>query len=237
MDARIALSGLSLCLLLTACATNPGGGRPGSGTGAGSGGAGASGPVSTTGAELPGGGLPGAGSPGAGLPDVDPGAAPGDGAGPDGQRAGSADPGVPARTTAEHRADLDDKLDASLDSFDETLRSEQQRTAAERDAKSGVRADGAVVDAISSGERDRDDIRRNRAGDLQSTGLPDSGQAASGQAQGGSGADAKEIPSGVDDDIIARRLRRAAENETDPELKEKLWDEYRDYKENTQGAK
>jgi hypothetical protein len=41
----------------------------------------------------------------------------------------------------------------------------------------------------------------------------------------------------VDDDIIARRLRRAAENETDPELREKLWDEYRDYKENTKGSK
>lgn len=236
MNARLALSGLSLCLLLTACATNQGGGRPTSGTSAEPGDKGASGPVST-GAGLPGAGSTGAGSPGAGLPDVDPDAASGDGAGSDGQRAGSADPGVPARTTAEYRDDLDDKLDASLDSFDETLRSEQQRMAAERDAKSGVRADGAVVDAISSGERDRDDIRRNRAGDLQSTGLPDSGQTASGQVQGGSGADAKEIPSGVDDDIIARRLRRAAENETDPELKEKLWDEYRDYKENTQGAK
>ncbi len=33
-----------------------------------------------------------------------------------------------------------------------------------------------------------------------------------------------------DDDIVARQLREAAENETDPELKEKLWKEYRDYK-------
>ncbi len=44
------------------------------------------------------------------------------------------------------------------------------------------------------------------------------------------------IPSGEDDDIIARRLRKAAEAETDPELKEKLWKEYRDYKENTRGG-
>jgi hypothetical protein len=33
-----------------------------------------------------------------------------------------------------------------------------------------------------------------------------------------------------DDDIVARQLREAAENETDPELKAKLWKEYHDYK-------
>ncbi len=33
-----------------------------------------------------------------------------------------------------------------------------------------------------------------------------------------------------DDDIVARQLREAAEKETDPELKEKLWKEYREYK-------
>ena len=44
------------------------------------------------------------------------------------------------------------------------------------------------------------------------------------------------VPTGDDDDIIARRLRKAAESETDPELKEKLWKEYRDYKENTRGG-
>ena len=37
-----------------------------------------------------------------------------------------------------------------------------------------------------------------------------------------------------DDDIVARQLREAAENETDPELKEKLWKEYEDYRRNTQ---
>ena len=33
-----------------------------------------------------------------------------------------------------------------------------------------------------------------------------------------------------DDDIVARQLREAAENETDPELKAKLWKEYEEYK-------
>ncbi len=36
-----------------------------------------------------------------------------------------------------------------------------------------------------------------------------------------------------DDDIVARQLREAAEQETDPELKKKLWKEYEAYKKNT----
>lgn len=40
----------------------------------------------------------------------------------------------------------------------------------------------------------------------------------------------ENVPSGEDDDVIARQLREAAMNEPDPELREKLWDEYRRYK-------
>ena len=39
-----------------------------------------------------------------------------------------------------------------------------------------------------------------------------------------------DIPSGSDDDVVARQIREAAMNETDPVLREKLWDEYRKYK-------
>ncbi|WP_461480873.1 hypothetical protein [Porticoccus sp.] len=38
------------------------------------------------------------------------------------------------------------------------------------------------------------------------------------------------IPDGSDDDIVARQIREAAIKEQDPVLKEKLWDEYRKYK-------
>jgi len=43
---------------------------------------------------------------------------------------------------------------------------------------------------------------------------------------GGRGPDS----SSQDDDIVARQLREAAEKETDPVLKEKLWKEYEEYK-------
>ncbi len=37
----------------------------------------------------------------------------------------------------------------------------------------------------------------------------------------------------IDDDIVARQLKEAAEKETNPELKERLWDEYYKYKQKT----
>ncbi len=81
----------------------------------------------------------------------------------------------------------------------------------------------------------------------QSTGPDSSGSSGSGQSSqspaGGAGTGSgqagtstsqtggqQEIESGYDD-IVARQLREAAEKETDPELKEKLWEEYRKYKE------
>ncbi len=51
--------------------------------------------------------------------------------------------------------------------------------------------------------------------------------------ESGKGKGRDRYGSGEDDDIVARQLREAAEKETDPELKEKLWQEYEEYKKNT----
>ena len=67
----------------------------------------------------------------------------------------------------------------------------------------------------------------------------DSGEGA-GPLAGGSGAGQSGSTSAEpgkvaldtsDDDVVARQLREAAEKEKDPELKKKLWEEYRKYKE------
>jgi hypothetical protein len=39
-----------------------------------------------------------------------------------------------------------------------------------------------------------------------------------------------DVGDGNDDDVVARQLREAAMKEKDPQLQEKLWQEYRDYK-------
>ncbi len=68
----------------------------------------------------------------------------------------------------------------------------------------------------------------------QASGRRGKGQAASPtRGQTGSGAAASRTYNPDDDDIVARQLREAAEQETDPELKKKLWKEYEAYKKNT----
>jgi hypothetical protein len=59
----------------------------------------------------------------------------------------------------------------------------------------------------------------------------------SANAAGGNGATAPKIVPGNDDDIVARRLRTVAEEETNPTLRAKLWKEYMDYRQGTGVAK
>jgi hypothetical protein len=159
---------------------------------------------------------------------------------------------VSAPQTAEERhAALDKQLDDSLGAFDARLQKEQQKTAEERDARQATiagttastegqdpsqGADGAPIPApaASPGSHGgkphaRGESRTARAGDLKSEQAAGINGGAS-----GNGAPATVIPDGNDDDIVARRIRKAAELETDPELKDKLWQEYVEYKKNTQ---
>ncbi len=89
---------------------------------------------------------------------------------------------------------------------------------------SGTNASGTARDATAS----------QAAG--ASAGGSGSGGAEAPDARAGDGGVDREPPDSSsdreqDDDVVARQLREAAEAETDPELKEKLWEEYRRYKE------
>ncbi len=161
----------------------------------------------------------------------------------------------PGQTSDERRAAIDKRLDDSLGSFDADLRTEQQRVAQERDARRATAAGSATADqqgadksadspGTASTEAPQEDADRSGvpgrhpgrakprdpSGDLKSE---KAGKKPDDNA--GNGASAREIPDGSDDDVVARRLRQAAQQETDPELKEKLWQEYIDYKRNAQG--
>jgi hypothetical protein len=166
----------------------------------------------------------------------------------------------PARSllppTDEERASaLDAKLNASLSEFDEMLlreledaknkaRTTRARTAgnASDPGGQGVESAAAGGQAGESGAQDSD--AQSRAGSPQEPGASPSATASdettaagdndSSAAATGSGSGKREappdIPDGRDDDVVARQLREAAENEADPALREKLWDEYRRYK-------
>jgi hypothetical protein len=169
------------------------------------------------------------------------------------------DPVIPEEQTTDKLSALDRELDATIADFDasllatlETIRrrssdrmqdlENEAAAAAERlKAKGidlGVMGKGAATPAADSAEA---------GGERQTAGKRESGAAgsgtsedtlAAGERRGDTGDGAKgphqqsadRRRSSHDDDVVARQLREAAEKETDPVLKEKLWKEYDDYK-------
>ncbi len=73
----------------------------------------------------------------------------------------------------------------------------------------------------------REERGDRRDGDMKSD---SGGQSGPGSGKGPSTAPPPGVGSGENDDLVAKQLREAAEKETDPELREKLWKEYQDYK-------
>ena len=138
------------------------------------------------------------------------------------------------RTGAEATAALDAELFAGLGEFDEMLLREQERVKAatpRTDAASGGGSGGGGGGSGSDGG-DFDDSGESQSA---SGGEPTYGQGAGpGSRQASTSSSAPPgTPDGSDDDVVARQLREAAEKETDPELKKKLWEEYRKYKQGT----
>jgi hypothetical protein len=160
------------------------------------------------------------------------------------------------QTPQEQIAALDRMLNAGLGEYDEKLLREQERIkAATPNDNSDAGGDGGAGDGSegegSEGEGSEGEASEggaegegqdaggspggNRAGDQsddQRSGGPEDGSTGSGD-QGSDRDQPSDIPDGSDDDVVARQLREAAEKETDPELKAKLWEEYRRYKRGT----
>lgn len=216
----------------------------------------ASGSAGTSGtphAGLPGGPVP-EGAPGSAGTENGSQAGAGSGVEPQSQSSGvggSAQPRV-AQTSEERVRAIDARLEESLSALDAELKREQERTAQERDARAAAGSASSESESSESEEKEGendglagtaeteappsstegDKDTRRRPGDLKSDRQrAKTGNTSAGGTEG-SGAAAQEIPDGSDDDIVARRLRKAAEQETDPELKEKLWKEYIEYKKN-----
>ncbi|TGD75749.1 hypothetical protein E4634_02420 [Mangrovimicrobium sediminis] len=135
-------------------------------------------------------------------------------------------------TTAEQVAILDAQLDQGTAVFDDMILDEQekQRSSARDNASA---AQDAARNTPARHEPYENAVARKDGGLYGSTGSSGGGGGA-GSAPMPSGT-AKypapgDIPSGADDDVVARQLREAAQREPDPAVREKLWDEYRKYK-------
>jgi len=159
---------------------------------------------------------------------------------------------IPEEQGGDKLAALDREFNESLQAFDERLLEEMELIK----IASASRMTGLAREAAEAAKKIEEDLRGSSSaegsGQEEETGKPgesrteprpdettrEKGRQEGGFESGGKGAGEEsarvskshERESGQDDDIVARQLREAAEKETDPELKEKLWKEYEAYK-------
>jgi hypothetical protein len=155
------------------------------------------------------------------------------------------------QTPEEMIAALDASLKQGMGEYDEKLLREQERIKAATpndnsasgggigggSGEGGSGAEGNSGDSGDSGGMN-DGSEGGNQGVEGDGGRPAGGPADSSIGSGEAGNDSdqpEDIPDGSDDDVVARQLREAAEKENDPELKAKLWEEYRRYKLGTGG--
>ena len=158
----------------------------------------------------------------------------------------SKDKQAAATTEDEKVAVLDQQLEETLGRYDEAIHEEFEKAQAERQAHQPSAA--GDVQTPESGSEDMHGAEHPAEAGLPERSVAKAGSPASLPESGGPGDDPDEgseahgtqgthrvpppadIPSGDDDDVVARQLREAAQSERDPVLREKLWDEYRKYK-------
>jgi len=156
-----------------------------------------------------------------------------------------------AKTQAEKTAELDGDFLANLGEFDEMLLKEEEKVAArvpsQRESSSG-QSGAAGSNGASSGAGEAGSEEGSAAGEQGEGSEGDAADGQEGQSENTAGTQSRtgagnasidhsaygapggKLPPPEDDDIVARQLREAAEKEPDPELKNKLWEEYWKYK-------
>lgn len=127
-------------------------------------------------------------------------------------------------TTAERTAVLDEELRRGYETFDGFILGERERAEAESNAAGSVSIGG---EASGGGGGDPAQPQTLPQSGSASPVVVASQPAASGPTE--TFPPPEDIPSGRDDDVVARQLREAAMKEPDPELREALWEEYRKY--------
>ena len=150
-----------------------------------------------------------------------------------------------AMTTAERVGALEGKLDNQLAVFDGMILNKQQTAISEREEN--ARESGQYGAGGTGGEEGSGDSANGESAPLLTAMARGTANSNAGggmmpnqegdNRKGDFGADPNQkanipadIPDGSDDDVVARQLREAAMKETDPVLRDKLWDEYRKYK-------
>ena len=142
-----------------------------------------------------------------------------------GQGTGQGARGTGAMTPSEQAAILDEQLRRGYETFDGFILGERERAQAESNEAGSGEQPGA--ESGGGGGQLPQILGAPGANGVpqvatQSPPMP-------GSQNTESFPPPEDIPSGRDDDVVARQLREAAMSEPDPELREALWDEYRNY--------
>lgn len=146
-------------------------------------------------------------------------------------------------TQAEQNAAWDEAFYGSLGEFDQRLAKEQAAIEKRRgeiaaagngrggesgqDGTGGGGIGGQVPSEIAHGDADGSPAS---GGGTESSALGGPGGPGNAASTGPRFPPPEGTPDGKDDDVVARQLREAAETEKDPELRARLWEEYRKYK-------
>ncbi|MDE0929824.1 MAG: hypothetical protein OSA77_03990 [Halioglobus sp.] len=147
---------------------------------------------------------------------------------PTGMPAGGSGPLTPA----EQVAILDAQLEQGAGEFDTIIMETQAQQRAAARAQAAKRPPTTIASASGGA---------GQGNGPDEDGTAEAGSYSTGGGMGGASAGGSvpqntakypapvDIPSGNNDDVVARQLREAAMREPDPAVRERLWDEYRKY--------
>ncbi len=160
---------------------------------------------------------------------------------------------IPEREELDEMASLEREFGDSLASFDEMLLkkwdeilarstekmkdlSEEVAAAGQQGGQKGEEADTSSAETTAEFQEETEDSKEGEIPPEEGVDVKKTTAEGRESESGGEGKvqtptqKQRSHSSGDDDDIVARQIREAAEKETDPELKEKLWKEYEEYK-------
>ena len=141
---------------------------------------------------------------------------------------------------------MDSALLKSIENFDECIANKNKKTknnsikaVDNNNARESNELRGA---SINNSQYKDDDFEQSFSADIEESYKPESVNQESAsndnsimsnelsEVSGSNGKIPDDIPLDDNDDVLARQIKNAALNETDPEKQKKLWDEYRRYK-------
>lgn len=137
-----------------------------------------------------------------------------------------------AITSAERAAILDERLRRGYETFDGFILSERERAQTESNAAGSVNPGGSGGGGGGAAGGQNQPQTMEQASSAAAAGAA---EAVSQSSPSSSREEVEtfpppdDIPSGRDDDVVARQIREAAMTEPDPELREALWEQYRVY--------